>query len=354
LKTATHNIEWMDSLRALATFGVIIIHVCTPVIKMTYGGPQLNYWWIGNIFDSCVRFAVPAFLMLSGASLLSKEYKLKDFYKKRVSRVLVPFLFWMLAYLVFAWFTVNHDKHYHGLESIYSFATDIFVEKGISMHFWFVYMLLFLYIFTPFLGRWVRNLQNKTILYVLVAWLALNLMHMLGLINTDKLPLLVNKVYGYIKYSGYMVLGYYLYKQDTSSMKFSIWSYILLITSILFASIMTYFASKHDKSLNSNFYANLSINTIAQSVAVFILMKKVKVKNKFLAWIRDIVSQYSYGIYLVHIMVIGVFYLHDFFWTMAHPLISIPVVGLSTLIVSALIIYILQKIPVLKYISGYK
>lgn len=345
----------MNNLRTLATFAVILIHVSSPVVNMAYGGKQMNYWWVGNIIDSAVRFAVPVFLMLSGASLLSKEYELKDFYVKRIKRVLIPFLFWMLAYWVFFWFTDHPEKHpQNDLSSIFNWAIGVFMERGISKHFWFVYMLLFLYAFTPFLGRWIRKQKLKTISYILLGWIFYNLIHMTGVINTKDMPPLVNKVYGYILYSGYMVLGYYMCKIDVSSKKYSMLGYIVFFVTILFTAIGTYYVSKHAKELTLRFYSNISLNTMVQSTAIFILMKNSIVKNKILVWIRNIVSQYSFGIYLVHIMVIGMFYLHNFFWTMAHPALSVPIVAIATLVVSTLIIYVLQKIPGLKYVSGYK
>ena len=63
-------------------------------------------------------------------------------------------------------------------------------------------------------------------------------------------------------------------------------------------------------------------------------------------------SNYSYGIYLVHIMVIDTFFRNGIFWTMAYPLISLPVVVMLTLITSLGIIFLLRKIPFGKYISG--
>ncbi|HNX88508.1 MAG TPA: acyltransferase family protein, partial [Paludibacteraceae bacterium] len=101
-----NNIEWLDSLRALAIIGVLMIHISSPVVKMSFGGNML-YWWIGNIVNSTIRFAVPVFLMISGATMLNREYKLGEFYKKRVTRVLVPLLFWMVVYWIFRWFTLS-------------------------------------------------------------------------------------------------------------------------------------------------------------------------------------------------------------------------------------------------------
>lgn len=64
------------------------------------------------------------------------------------------------------------------------------------------------------------------------------------------------------------------------------------------------------------------------------------------------ISDYSYGIYLVHILVIDIFFNYGFFWDMVHPLISLPTLLPLTLGASMLIVFIFRKIPYVKYILG--
>ena len=99
-------------------------------------------------------------------------------------------------------------------------------------------------------------------------------------------------------------------------------------------------------------YSYLTVNSIVQTIAVFLWIKDSTIKNKYILVFQKAISNYSYGIYLVHIIVIGIFFNHGIFWTMAHPLISLPLVTLMTLLTSFLIVYILRKIPFGKYISG--
>lgn len=40
------------------------------------------------------RFGVPLFLMLAGALSLGKNWTIKSFLKKRIPRIVPPFLFW--------------------------------------------------------------------------------------------------------------------------------------------------------------------------------------------------------------------------------------------------------------------
>ena len=141
MESAKVNIQFLDTLRALALLGVIIIHVATPVLKMTYG-KNMEFWWIGNSVDSCVRFVIAMFLMLSGATMLGKTYKLGEFYRKRFMHVLIPFLFWSAIYCVYLWLNLPVKTKPTDLSSIANWAFQLFVNQGISRHFWYVYMIV--------------------------------------------------------------------------------------------------------------------------------------------------------------------------------------------------------------------
>ena len=352
MKSAVKNIEWLDTLRALATVGVIIIHNSTPVVNMTYGR-DMNFWWIGNSVDSAVRFAVPLFLMLSGATLLSKEYKLGEFYKKRVVRVLVPLLFWMLCYWVFRWAMLESWQQPKEFSAVMHWARDLFLSEGISKHFWYVYMILFIYLFVPFLGKAVRALSNSWLLTLLVAWVVLFIALRPIPINFYRWSDFFGyKLLGYFLYTGYLVLGYYLMRIRLTWSKTRMVAAAIFILSIASSAIYTYFASKNAHRLDLSIYSYLTVNTAIQSIALFIWAKDLHIGNRFLSGLQKTISNYSYGIYLVHIIVIGIFFRNNIFWTMAHPLISLPIIVLATLVCSFAIIFVLRKIPFGKYISG--
>jgi surface polysaccharide O-acyltransferase-like enzyme len=346
------NKQWLDTLRALAMLGVIIIHVSSPLVKMAYG-KNMPFWWIGNIADSAVRYAVPLFLMLSGATLLIKDYKLSEYYKRRFLRVLVPFLFWMIAYWVYRWWTLIPKNQPHELHSVLQWAMNLFLNEGISKHFWYIYMIVFIYLFVPFMGKGLRKLSSNRILYLLVCWIILTFA-----LKTVPLNMYnwsggyAAKLLGYFLYSGYLVLGYYLGILMYNPTWLRRLALSVFIISILAASVGTYYLSTIAHRLDLSIYGYLSVNTIIQSAAIFLWLKDTEIKNKYLSKIQFTISNYSYGIYLVHIMVIGIFFNNGIFWTMAHPLISIPLVTVMTLATSFMIIYIIRKIPFGNYISG--
>ncbi|HEY6915349.1 MAG TPA: hypothetical protein VI413_11785, partial [Paludibacter sp.] len=96
----------------------------------------------------------------------------------------------------------------------------------------------------------------------------------------------------------------------------------------------------------------LSINTIIQSIALFVWIKDISSRSKYSSLIQSNISSYSYGIYLVHIMAIGILFQNGIYWNFAHPLLSLPLLTIGVLICSFLIIFVLRKIPFGKYIAG--
>ncbi len=351
MDTPKRNIQFLDILRTLATLGVIIIHVSTPVLKMSYG-KNMEFWWIGNGIDSCVRFVIAMFLMLSGATMLGKTYKLGEFYRKRFTRVLIPFLFWSAIYCVYLWLNLPVKSKPTDLLSISSWAFHLFVNQGISRHFWYVYMIVIIYIFLPFLGKAVRRLNETSLWVILLVWILFNTAQTFHLFSTSGWPSLVQQYFGYFLYSGYLVLGYQLMKVRTLSNQTRTFAAIFFIITILVAAISTWFLSKQAHKLDTSMYGSLTINTMLQSVALFILLKDITVNNKVVGWLVTNLSNYSYGIYLVHVLIINLLFDHKIFWTMAHPLLSIPAIVSLVLTISFGIIFVLRKIPFLKLISG--
>ena len=90
---------WINNARIVSTFAVVFLHVA--IVFMLDNDIDTEYWWFGNIFNVLVRWCVPSFVMISGALLLDNknEESLSKFYSKRLSRVLIPILFWSIMYL---------------------------------------------------------------------------------------------------------------------------------------------------------------------------------------------------------------------------------------------------------------
>ena len=100
-------------------------------------------WKTALIFEVVCYWAVPIFIMLSGATLLKyrERYDTKTFFKKRFVKVLIPWIIWSLVLYIIRNKNLNliqfiKDFSYCRIESIY----------------WFFPLILFLYCLIPVLS----------------------------------------------------------------------------------------------------------------------------------------------------------------------------------------------------------
>ena len=76
---------WADLLRIFAIYLIIIIHLQLPLYSDTRY-PE------GLIITPLIYVCVPLFFMLSGALLLGKSESYKYFFKKRLTKVIFPWI----------------------------------------------------------------------------------------------------------------------------------------------------------------------------------------------------------------------------------------------------------------------
>ncbi len=91
----------IDFIRLASIIGVVVIHTSTYYIDRT---PPFSFnFYILHAVNQVFRFAVPAFFGISGFLLALKYSNIESplkFYKKRFSRILVPYLIWTLFYFL--------------------------------------------------------------------------------------------------------------------------------------------------------------------------------------------------------------------------------------------------------------
>ena len=347
LENNIKNYDWIDSLRVLATFSVIFLHAASGILNQ-YKTVSNFDWWIGNIYDSAVRFCVPIFLMITGTVILTKTYEsTREYLRKRVFRIVLPFLFWSVIYIAKSLFLKFHQGEFLDFITVLKFIC-FEMKNGAANHLWFIYMIIGLYLFFPIIGKWLRQTNKKEIEYFIGIWL-LTIVCQLPFINKLTPNIDLSYFSGYI---GFPILGYYLstYTFDFKEKKAV---YVLLIfTGILITIFGTFFITKHNDRFTDVFYEYLTPNVILVAVGVFLLFKDfVKLGTK-MTNIVNFLNKYSYGIFLVHILVLNVLKSIGISSAFVNPIIGIPVTSLLCFIISTSIIFIINKLPFGKYISG--
>ncbi|MFI0490427.1 acyltransferase [Flavobacterium sp.] len=345
-KSPENKLIWTNNLRVLATISVILLHVSGQIL-IQYGKVSDFVWWTGNLFDSFVRFCVPVFVMLTGALLLPKAYEIGEFLKKRFLRIILPFLFWSVVYIVFTYYVKLTPNHEMSRLEIITWSLDL-LRSGTSPHLWYIYMIIGIYLITPIISKWAQNCKENEIIYFLIIWLAALILNqpILERYITD-----IDVSY-FSDFIGYLVLGYYLSVKTFKYNKITIniIAILLILIGVIITIAGTYYLTNRDGKFNQYFYGYMTLNTLMVSAGIFVVFKNLN-SNKS-SKIIDFISKYSYGIYLVHVLVL--FYLSkigmDF--SFMNPIFSIPLVTLLCLALSTLIIYAVNKLPYGKYISG--
>ncbi|HOY07326.1 MAG TPA: acyltransferase family protein [Saprospiraceae bacterium] len=337
---------WADRLRNIATILVIAIHIAAPI---AHGYPDLDtwWWWTGNWWNSLSRPAVPLFVMLSGYLLLSKDYPLPVFLKKRFSRIIIPALFWMSVYLLYNYIAKGDPA------TLWD-AVKRIVSGPVHYHLWFIYLIIGLYLVYPILRAWVKTASEQDLLYFLIlcaigTW-GYKLLYEFGHISIGiYFELAVNN-------AGYFVLGYYLGTKSASdddregmSWRFTrrqlaqIGLALVVIGTASTATLSYWFG--HVRGQNFNFFYDYLTPNVSISAAGWFLLVKSAFNTKPLLPIEKDFAAASFGIYFVHVLVIDWWAQCGYWHSKVHPFKGIPVIVGIVTIMSFLVIAFLREMP---------
>lgn len=223
------------------------------------------------------------------------------------------------------------------------------LHYGSANHLWFVYMILGIYLFLPIINSWIMNSEINDLLYYLLLWvltlfIALPFKTVLGF-NIG--------LYYFSGYLGYLILGYYLSQCNFHQFRFiNISIFILFIVGFLITFFGTYLLTEESKAFNGSFYEYLTPNVLFMSIAVFVFGKNLIIKNVLLLKIIYLINKFSFGIFLIHVLILILLRKINIYWDSLQPFFSIPLTVIICLVISLAIVFIINKFPYGKYISG--
>jgi surface polysaccharide O-acyltransferase-like enzyme len=346
--TKTENIDWINNLRIVALYAVIILH-CTSLLLMQYGKVSMSDWMVADFLNATVRFAVPVFVMITGALSLHREYEIGSFLKKRLVRVVIPFLFWSLVYIGYS----LYNEEITFTSNVWADTRIVLhlLKVGSSYHLWYVYMLIGLYFFIPVIGKFVRHATEKEIIYFLAVWFAVMLITQPYLLRYN--PSI--DMHYFAGFVGYLVLGHYLAFKDFNIKHLRLWMILLFICSILLITIGSRQVVTSHQWPSTMFFEPVSPAIVLLASSVFMIFKLSAPKlSPVIIRIRDFAGGYNYGIYLAHALVL--YFLEDPFgisYKLCTPIIAIPLTALVCFVITLLLVWIVNKIPFVgKWISG--
>ena len=322
-----------DYLRILSIFMVVTMHGLVAFLNGNTGAMELVAMEINVV---CL-IAVPCFFMLSGALVLEGENERPfDSLKKRLVKQGIPFALWSLVY-VFA--RIAMKKIPFGIQAF----TGLLQEPA-YYQFWFMYSLLAIYLLLPVLNSLLHSLSQKVFRYLLVVWLVFSVLQPTlarfdpALRLSEHVDLILCE--GYL---GYFLLGYYLKQYGTAVPKKTA-AWMLTGGSLLTMGLVwleTAFAG--DRFLGLFYNSYLTPGVVLASCGAFLLFQNWNFRSNRLT---TTMSELSIGIYYVHMLVMTAFEYIGF--SGSDDLMVCVAKVVATYIVSAVITWIMSKIPGLR------
>lgn len=195
------RLDYIDFVNIFACFSVICLHCSGSVFN--YGIADDREWFLSMFIQTLTHSAVPLFFMITGTTLLNyrEKYDTKTFFRKRFSRIMIPFLFWSCFYLL-----LQSIMNGTNLLEFQVWRNGIFNNEAQGV-FWFFYVILGMYLCIPVFSLIAREENFKIMEYCCVLFFLSQAIYpvvtrFIMPINSGILPMLG------LGYTGYLFLGW--------------------------------------------------------------------------------------------------------------------------------------------------
>lgn len=333
---------YITVLNVLSCLGVILLHTST-----FWNFSKTRGWVAANCIESVFYFAVPVFVMISGATLIDygERYTTKEYFVKRIKKTVIPFIAWSIISVFFALYCGSKV-------SLKPIAIINAVINCQYMSIYYFFLLIFgVYLSIPVIGCIEKGKRKGIFMYVIISTFVVN----------SILPLISRLSNGGIAHNGnfqvyvcggyliYVFIGYYIDNYDISkNVKKLI--YLLGILGLLIHFGGTWYFSFKNNTVDTVLKGYTSVPCVLYSAAIFLAIKNVnfdKVPKLFIKVISFFDGQ-TFGIYLIHMFVIRL--MSKWFHIAPQRFVSNVVFAFVVFVLSALVVKGMQKIPFVRRI----
>lgn len=335
----TKRYIWLDIIKIVSCFFVIINHSHSYLFNFAQKTTATVLF--DSFFLSLCKSAVPIFVMTTGYLLLKKENTYKKVFS-RIFRIIVPLIILSVLH-----YFVSYGKS----GSVFNFI-GLFIKDPQSVYLWYLYMLIGLYLISPFVSKIVKLSSTKELTIFVSLFLLLP-----SAIN------LIPKYLGYTVSSQFFiaffpkVMGYFvggvLIAQLPLKKRFCFCALSVSIVSILWCVLSTYITYKNTGKLSYDFDSWYYLPIVLLSVSLYYIVRFLFEQRNFSEITEKIISSISsttFGIYLLHYLVLvkmsntGIFQSALKF----NSFLGVIFIQLSCFICCSIIVLILKKIPIIK------
>lgn len=348
-------------MRSLAAICIVLIHITSGQVL----GNQYAYF-----VNQLSRFASPMFLMIAGMILVHIEMNrpspsLGYFYKRRFSRVLIPYLLWSLIYFLFT--SRNYILQFRWADLREMFLNDFpvqLMEGSAFAHLYFILIMVQFYALFPLLYRWLQVHASSFLIVSFVLTAGLNglvYMHQFRWVTLPSLP--VPYVVLFVNWIVYFAIGMAVMKYEKR------WQDLVLKRSALVVAFLLWISSLglllYDGMLTKTYGISVKPSSLLYALMSFLLVyivvymiklpdKPWKTKaSRGMEWF----ASNSFLVYLLHPLCMSILVRLSMFY--GKPQIFYGVKGMTllfllTMLMTLVGIFLINLTPFSRMLGGAK
>ncbi len=364
-KMQREHIGWVDWLRIIACFLVLVSHSCDPFVAQ-FDANRFEFL-SGAFWGSLVRPCVPLFVMISGVLLLPLRIEMGAFYSRRLKRVVIPLVIWsivtpLLYYLYFSVMsTINPNiamENYTWQVTLKKMYLFVFNFSYDTTPLWYLYMLVGIYLIIPIIAPWLAQASKRDIRRFLYIWgvtLVLPYVQLLAPAlgytgNYGNMGLLgvcewnpYGMFYYFSGFLGYIVLAHYLVRFPLEwswnrTLTIAITSFLVgyVITALGFIAIQKYYPADY-AYLEILWYFS-GVNVFMMTFPIFIVVQKLNANASTLV---NRIAALTFGVYLCHFLVVQFGYDVIHTYIPLPPYLQIPLIALLSFALTLGVVWLL-------------
>jgi peptidoglycan/LPS O-acetylase OafA/YrhL len=311
---AKSRIEELDTLRGLAFVAVVLQHAIG--IFDARGGNGLYYKWASAFLFMAAKFAVPAFLFISGMVLFYNYYDKFDFVlfmRKRMLEVIIPYAICSLLFTIFYLQSAPVTEYFYK-----SFFLNT-LTGSVGYHLWFILVIIQFYLTFPFwrlaflwVERHLFSQGSKVILLLAIAIIYAGITYLARSLHAGNATgivrwLIFNYDRTFLLWFFYFILGgvvsFNLDKWKTFVSK----TFLPCLAVVSgFCIYLSYFMVQGSPGLDLSYATSLKPSMVVFSVCAIVVVYKISEQLKTKTDLFDLLGKYSFGAYLLHTLVLDI------------------------------------------------
>ncbi len=367
-KTKKRDIS-IDLIRVIACLTVIGTHLCLQVLNGCYNRID----WSRLLEKSFLTDGVPLFFMITGFFLVNgRSYK--KIWKSTITKILIPSLVFVILTQIFYLFIVNKESFMYCIRNLSLNITgiiqailkaDVTYLNSTCAHLWYIFSYIKIIIWIPILWLVCKETDEAKLARKIMLGLGIANIFLKDIQRFVTLPVigelnLLNIICNEIVY---VLLGYelFVHKDKIKSNK------KLCIVSLIGVVIINFLRYKVEMQYMVNNYLTDIVGrenfmewrytgfNIISGLFLFMFLYSFELKNEKLNKIILWMSDKTFGIYLIHYLILAKIDLYKFekIEKFVFELLYLAIGLVVTFILSAIIVYLIQKIKEL-FFKGIK